>query len=277
LEGYRQSVPVRWGNAAGDQVQHDVFGELIDCAYLWSVGGGTFDAALWDRLRNYVDRAREAWRRPDRGIWEVRTSGGVFTYSAALCQVALDRGARLAERHGLPGDVAGWRAAAESIRQAILAEAWDPTLGALTQQFGGGGLDASLLALTLRRVLPPDHPQMVATVGSIAAGLDAGGGLLYRYHPEVSPDGLPDGEGAFLLCSFWLVDNLALQGRLQEAADLYDALCARANPLGLLPEQIDPATGAFRGNFPQALSHVGLITSGVNLSRLIPEFRHQLQ
>jgi len=268
LEGYRRSPPVRWGNGAADQLQHDVYGEILDCAYQWAVHGGAIDATLWARLQGLIEAAGREWRRPDHGIWEVRTEGRPFTYSAALCQVALDRGARLAERFGLSGDIDGWRAEAERIRQAILAETWDARINSLTEHLGGGGLDASLLALPLRRVIPADHPRMVATTAAIRERLGAGYGLLYRYLPEESPDGLPGHEGAFLLCSFWLVDNLAKQGQLDEAMDLFDSLCTRANPLGLLPEQIDPDSGAFLGNYPQAFSHVGLISSGINLARL---------
>jgi pentatricopeptide repeat protein len=269
LEGYRRSRPVRWGNAAADQRQHDIFGEILDCAFQWARHHGAIDEALWATLRDLVEAAAQEWHRPDRGIWEVRTVGRPFTYSAALCQVALDRGAQLAERFGLRGDVARWRATAERIRDAILEEAWDADVGSLTEYLGGGGLDASLLALPLRRVVPADHPRMVATAQAIVNRLGAGKGLLYRYRPEESPDGLPGHEGAFLLCSFWLVDNFAKQGRLDEALDLFESLCRRANPLGLLPEQIDPRTGAFLGNFPQAFSHVGLISSAVNLVRLM--------
>lgn len=271
FEGYRRSPPVRWGNGAAEQVQHDVYGEILDCAYQWAAHGGAIDAALWERLRGLIEAARREWRRPDHGIWEVRTPGRLFTYSAALCQVALDRGARLAQRFGLPGDIAGWQAEAERIRQAILEEAWNTEVNALTEHLGGGGLDASLLSLPLRRVIPADHPHMVATTAAIRERLGAGHGLLYRYLPDESPDGLPGHEGAFVLCSFWLVDNLAKQGRLDEAIDLFDALCARANPLGLLPEQIDPDSGTFLGNFPQAFSHVGLISSAINLARLTRE------
>ncbi len=267
LEGYRCSPPVRWGNAADEQRQHDVFGEILDCAYQWASHDGKIDETLWAKLRELVERARREWREPDHGIWEVRTAGRPFTYSAALCQVALDRGARLAERFGLPGDVKGWRAGAEQIRRAILEEAWDPKLGSLTEHLGGGGLDASLLVLPLRRVVPAEHPKMVATARAVAERLGAGDGLLYRYLPEESPDGLPGHEGAFLLCSFWLVDNLAGQGRIEEATELYDSLCARTNPLGLLPEQVDPTSGAFLGNYPQAFSHIGVISSGFNLAR----------
>ncbi len=267
LEGYRRSAPVRWGNAAVEQRQHDVFGEILDCAYQWANRGGRITPHLWSYLHEHVERARVEWREPDHGIWEVRTAGHPFTYSAALCHVALDRGARVAERLGLPGDVAGWRTDAEAIRQAILNEAWRAERNTLTEYLGGGWLDASLLTLPLRRVVPFDHPRMVATVEAVQQRLGAGDGLLYRYIPEESPDGLPGHEGAFLLCSFWLLDNFTGQGRLDEAMALYDSLCDRANELGLLPEQIDPASGAFLGNFPQAFSHVGLIASGRNLAQ----------
>lgn len=273
LEGYRGSPPVRWGNAAADQRQHDVYGEILDCAYQWAMREGKLDEVLWTRLQRLIDAAGQEWRQPDHGIWEVRTSGRVFTYSAALCQVALDRGARLAERFGLPGHVAGWRDRAAHIQQAILEQAWDANMNSLTEHLGGGGLDASLLSLPLRRVISADHPRMVATTTAIGERLSAGQGLLYRYLPDASPDGLPGHEGAFLLCSFWLVDNFAKQGRLDDAMALYDSLCARANSLGLLPEQIDPGSGAFLGNYPQAFSHIGLISSGVNLARLTQKAR----
>jgi alpha,alpha-trehalase len=269
LEGYRGSRPARWGNAAAEQIQHDVYGEILDCAYKWAAHCGKIDEKLWQRLRRLIEAAAREWRNPDHGIWEVRTQGRVFTYSAAMCQVALDRGARMVERFKLTGEAATWRAEADEIRRAILDEAWDEKLGSLTQHLGGGGLDASLLCLPLRHVIPADHPKMVATTAAIAELLSAGGGLLYRYLPYVSPDGLAGTEGAFLICSFWMVDNLAYQGRLDEAIDLFDSLCDRANALGLLPEQVDPSSGAFLGNFPQAFSHVGLISSAVNLTGLM--------
>jgi alpha,alpha-trehalase len=245
LAGYRNSPPVRWGNGAAEQRQHDVFGEILDCAYQWARHHGHVSEALWAQLHRWIEAARTEWHEPDHGIWEVRTSGRRFTYSTALCHVALDRGARLAEQYGLPGDVAGWRSEADKIQRAILEEAWDPAQQSLTEHLGGGGLDASLLALPLRRVVAADHPRMVATTDAIVRHLGAGQGLIYRYHQEQSPDGLEGREGAFLLCSFWLVDNLAKQGRLDEAMTLFESLCARANPLGLLPEQIDPPSGAF--------------------------------
>lgn len=269
LEGYRRSRPVLWGNAAYHQRQHDVYGEILDCAYQWARHHSSIDDVLWKQLRSLIESAQHEWRTPDHGIWEVRTPGRLFTYSAALCQVALDRGAWLAERFSLPGRASAWRSTAEEIRQAILKESWSDSLNSLTEHLGGGGLDASLLALPLRRVVAADDPRMVATTEAVVKRLGAGKGLLYRYLPDESPDGLAGHEGAFLLCSFWLVDNLAKQGRLQEAMDLYDSLCARAGPLGLLPEQIDPESGAFLGNYPQAFSHIGVISSGINLARLV--------
>jgi GH15 family glucan-1,4-alpha-glucosidase len=268
LRGYRDSRPVRWGNAANAQVQHDVYGEILDCAHQWSSGGGGINSGLWSRLRPLVEAARSNWRDPDRSVWEVRTADRPFTYSAALCHVALDRAARIAERFGHVGDVQGWRVAARDIREVILEDAWNPEAGAITQHLGGAELDASVLALPLRRVIPADHPKMEATTAAVRERLGAGNGLIYRYLPDRSPDGLPGKEGGFVLCSFWLVDNLAWQGRLEEATELYERLCDRTNRLGLLPEQIDPGSGTFLGNYPQAFSHVGLISSGVTLDRL---------
>lgn len=266
LSGYRGSRPVRWGNVAVEQRQHDVFGEILDCAWQWVAGGRTIDPPLWERPRACVEAAAAEWREPDHGIWEVRTPGHPFTYSAALCHVALDRGARLAQRLGLPGDPARWRGEAEAIRAAVLECAWSGEQESLTEHLSGGGLDASLLALPLRRVVGFDHPRMVATARDRDPPRRRRRPAL-PLSPEASPDGLPGREGAFLLCSFWLVDNLAGQGRLEEAQTLFDSLCARANPLGLLPEQIDPGSGAFLGNYPQAVSQVGLIAAAVNLAR----------
>ncbi|HVM17836.1 MAG TPA: glycoside hydrolase family 15 protein [Gaiellaceae bacterium] len=270
LRGYRGSRPVRWGNGAADQRQHDVFGEIVDCAYQWVAWGGELAETLWARLSEIVEAAAREWTEPDHGIWEVRTDGRPFTYSAAMCQVALDRGATLAERGGHAAEAERWRAEAERIRVAIRDGAWNEERQAFMEHLDGTGhLDASVLTLPLRRVVAFDDPRMVATAERVAEELDAGGGLLYRYLPERSPDGLDDDEGAFLLCSFWLVDNLAGRGLVDEAGELYDSLCGRVNHLGLLSEQIHPESGIFLGNFPQAFSHVGLISSGVNLARRV--------
>jgi GH15 family glucan-1,4-alpha-glucosidase len=268
LEGYRASAPVRWGNGAADQRQHDVYGEVLDCADQWARGGGQLEAPLWAELATLAEAAGQAWRQPDQGIWEVRSEGRVFTYSAAMCQVALERAAAIGDRLNLPGPVSSWRATANKLRQVILDQSWDEDAQTLSEHLdGGGSLDASLLALPLRRVLPADHPRMVATAAAVAGRLSAGGGLLYRYLHHDSPDGIAGDEGAFVLCSFWLVDNLAMQGRLDEAEELYTSLCDRASPLGLMSEQIDPSTGEFIGNYPQAFSHIGIIASGVTLAR----------
>ncbi|WP_411101003.1 glycoside hydrolase family 15 protein [Streptomyces sp. x-45] len=268
LEGYRGSSPVRWGNGAADQRQHDVYGEILDCADQWLRRGGEIQPGMWASLAGLADTAAHAWRRPDQGLWEIHGEGRSFTYSAGLCQVALDRAARIAERYGLPGDIGHWRREADRLRELILEESWDEDAQTLSVYLDGGGvLDASLLNLPLRRVLPVDHPRMVATARAVAERLSAGDGLLYRYLHDEHPDGLSGDEGAFVLCSFWMVDNLIGQGRLDEAEELYDSLCSRASPLGLLSEQIDPTTGVFMGNAPQAFSHIGIVASGVNVER----------
>ncbi len=268
LEGYRASAPVRWGNGAADQRQHDVYGEVLDCADQWLKAGGQFDPILWEGLSGIADAAGTAWRDPDQGIWEVRSRGRIFTYSAAMCQVALDRAASIGERLGLGGPIARWRSEAAELRETILTEAWNDDAKLLSEHLDGGdSVDASLLALPLRGVIPADHPKMVATTAAIEQRLSAGDGLLYRYRHDESPDGLPGDEGAFLLCSFWLVENLVKQGRLDEAEQLHASLCARASPLGLLSEQVDPSSGELIGNFPQAFSHIGVIASGVALAR----------
>lgn len=267
LEGYRHSRPVRWGNAADNQRQHDVYGEIIGCAFQWARRGGLIDESLWPRLHEMIEAAGREWQTPDQGIWEVRNTGRPFTYSAAMCQVAVDRGAYLAEQFNLPCNTIAWRAAAKKVQEIILEDAWSEESNSLTQYLGGRGLDASVLALPPRRVIPADHPKMLASTDAIVNRLGAGKGLLYRYTPDESPDGLPGDEGAFLICSFWLLENLARQGRLDEAVSLYDSLCARANSIGLLPEQVEPSSGEFLGNYPQAFSHIGLISSGMHLAR----------
>lgn len=267
LSGYRGSRPVRWGNAAADQTQHDVYGEIADCVYQWARGGNVVDEQIWAHLITLAESAAAKARTPDHGIWEVRSSGRPFTYSVAMCQVALDRTARLGRSLGMPCEADRFAAEARGLYDLILSGAWDDGMQSLTEQLGGGALDASLLALPLRRVVPATHPRMIATTRAVEARLGAGDGLLYRYLPDSSPDGLAGHEGAFLLCSFWLVDNLAYQGELDRALQLYDSLCGRAGPLGLLPEEIDPTSGAFLGNYPQAFSHIGVISSGINLAR----------
>ena len=271
LEGYRASAPVRWGNGAADQRQHGVYGEVLDCAHLRVANGRPIDARLWERLATLADAANIAWRQPDQGIWEVRIEGRVFTYSAAMCQVALDRAARIASRLGFGARAAAWGTAAERLRQTVLNEAWNEQRRTLTEHLGAGeSIDASLLALPLRRVARGQRPTRGGDDGGGDGTAGDGDGLLFRYRHDESPDGIAGNEGAFLLCSFRLVNNLAKQGRVEQAAELYSSLCARASPRGL-PKQIDPSTGEFAGNFPQAFSHVGVISSGVNIVQAIAQ------
>lgn len=268
LEGYRGSAPVRWGNGASGQLQHDVYGEIIDCAWQFARHGGEIGAERFARLEALGELAREHWRTPDQGIWEIRDAGRPFTYSVAMCQVAADRLARLAEHVGRPDRVQHWRSLADEILEHLLEEAWSETDGCFTEHLDQPGtLDASLLALPLRRVVAADDPRMTATVDAVVAKLGVGSDLIYRYLHADSPDGLEGEEGAFLLCSFWWVDNLVKSGKVDEGRDLFERLCSRVNHVGLLPEQIDPVTGAFLGNFPQAFSHIGIIGSAVNLAR----------
>lgn len=269
LEGYRRSAPVRWGNGAATQRQHDAYGEIVDCAWQWvRQSGEPLQAETWKRIAQLVGQAADVWDTPDHGIWEIRAGDRLFTYSVAMCQVALDRGARMARQFDLPGDVESWESLARHLRQELIDKAWDEEQQAFTETLGpGGGLDASVLALPLRQVIAANHPRMVATTEAVVNGLGAGDGLIHRYDPNVSDDGLPGEEGAFLLCSSWLIDNLVLQGRIDEAGELFEGLCDRMGPLGLLPEQIDPSTGRFLGNYPQAFSHVGVVSNAVLLAR----------
>jgi GH15 family glucan-1,4-alpha-glucosidase len=192
LEGYRRSAPVRWGNGAADQRQHDVYGEVLDCADQWVKLGGRLDPVLWEGLSGIADTASKAWREPDQGIWEVRSSGRIFTYSAAMCQVALDRAAAIADRIGLTGSVARWRSEAADLRDTILTRAWNEDAKTLSEHLDGGdSVDASLLALPLRGVIPADHPKKIATTAAIMDRLSAGDGLLYRYRHDKSPEDSP--------------------------------------------------------------------------------------
>ncbi|MFD0577299.1 glycoside hydrolase family 15 protein [Dactylosporangium darangshiense] len=250
LRGYRGSAPVRWGNGAADQRQHDIYGEVLDCADQWSLAGGLVEPGLWADLSGVADAAARAWRQPDQGIWEVRSEGRVFTYSAALCQVALDRAATMADRLDLPGPAPRWRKTADEIRQAIIEDAWNEQEQTICEHLDGhGGVDASLLALPLRHVVAADHPRMVATTKAVTERLGAGNGLLYRYRHDESPDGIAGDEGAFLLCSFWLVDNLTGQGRLDEAEELYTSLCGRASRSACSPSRSTRRTVSSSGTF----------------------------
>jgi GH15 family glucan-1,4-alpha-glucosidase len=266
LPGYEGSRPVRIGNAAAAQHQLDVYGEVMDALHFARRTGLEPSENAWGVQRALLRFLESDWREPDEGIWEVRGPRRQFVHSKVMAWVAFDRGVRAVEGGAVPGDAARWRRVRDEIHAQVCREGFDPALGSFVQYYGSKQLDASLLMLPLVGFLPADDPRVIGTVEAIRRGLSRGGLVeRYRTHPDV--DGLPPGEGTFLLCSFWLVDNLALQGRLREAEELFERLLALRNDVGLLSEQYDTEAGRMLGNFPQAFSHVGLINSARNLAR----------
>jgi GH15 family glucan-1,4-alpha-glucosidase len=262
FEGYRGSAPVRIGNGAAPQRQLDVYGELLDGAYELV----RQDIALSDDVKQFLaalaDGACSAVGEKDSGIWEIRGPERYFVHSQLMVWVGLDRALQLAKRGIITGDVSRWHESRDKIRAMVLERGYNEEVGAFTQSFGSHDLDASNLLIPLHELLPFDDPRVQGTIDRTLEGLTEEG-LVYRYKMD---DGLPGKEGAFVLCTFWLIDTLALSGRLDEARALFDRLCGRVNHVGLLSEQIDPATGAFLGNFPQAFSHIGLINSALYLA-----------
>lgn len=262
LEGYQGSRPVRTGNGAAHQFQLDTYGYLLDTAWLYHRHGGEIEPAFWDLARGVVEAVARRWDQPDRGIWEIRGEMRHFVSSKVLCWVAVDRAIRLARARGLPADLERWRALRAAIRRRIEVDGVDPGTGAFVQAFGRSALDASNLLIPLVRFLPPDDPRVVATAHRTEREL-ALNGFVYRYLDR--DDGLAGGEGAFLICTWWLVDNLALIGEGRRAQELFERMLGHANDLGLFAEQIDPTSGAQLGNFPQGFSHIGLIGAALNL------------
>jgi GH15 family glucan-1,4-alpha-glucosidase len=262
LEGYRGSRPVRIGNEAATQKQLDIYGELLDGAYELVREGHRLSPEVTGFLSSVADAACGALNEPDDGIWEMRRGSRRFTYSQLMVWVALNRAVLLAEGHGLEGDVDRWRRKRDEARALVLEHGYDERRGAFTQTFGSQDLDAALLLLPLHEMLPFEDPRVQSTIDRILEELTEHD-LVYRYRAD---DGLPGEEGAFVLCSFWMVDALALSGRLDEAHRIFDSLVRRVNHLGLYSEQIDPRTGLFLGNFPQAFSHLGLLNSALYLA-----------
>lgn len=263
LDGYRGSRPVRVGNGAAGQTQLDVYGEVLDATFVcFERMPRPVRPELWAVLSRFADRAAARWREPDRGIWEVRGGPRHFLHSKLLCWVALDRALRLADRAGLSGDVARWERERAAVREAILADGYDRGVGAFTQSFGSADLDASALTVPLVGFLPATDPRVRSTVDRVRERLTSRG-LVYRYRGD---DGLPGGEATFALCSFWLVNNLALGGRVGEARELFERVAGYANDVGLLAEQIDPSTGDLLGNFPQGFTHLALVRSALTLA-----------
>jgi GH15 family glucan-1,4-alpha-glucosidase len=265
LAGYEGSRPVRIGNAAVDQFQLDVHGEVMDALHQARRAGLPADGDAWGVQRALLEFLEGAWTSPDEGIWEVRGPRQHFTHSKVMAWVGFDRAVKAVERHGLEGPVERWRRLRDTIHAEVCARAWDPARGSFVQAYGSKRLDAALLMMPLVGFLPPTDPRVAGTVAAIEREL-VRDGLVARYLTDDGIDGLPPGEGAFFLCSFWLVDNLALLGRTAEARALYQRLLAMRNDVGLLSEEVDPASGRLLGNFPQAFSHVGLINSALNLT-----------
>jgi GH15 family glucan-1,4-alpha-glucosidase len=263
LEGFGGARPVRIGNAAARQHQHDVYGELLDLAWAWHQRGKTPGADDWRFLTELVNTAADRWRTPDRGIWELRGRPRHLVHSKVLCWVALDRGLRLAEEVGFPAPVGRWTATRAAIRAAVERRGYDPGRGVFTQAFGRPELDAALLLLPTTGFVGWDDPRMRRTVEWVRRELEVDG-LLLRYR---TPDGLAGSEGAFVACTFWLAECLARQGRTTQAEAAFARASATANDLGLFAEEFDPATGTLLGNFPQALTHLSHITAAVALQQ----------
>ncbi len=265
LLGYEHSTPVRVGNAAANQHQLDVFGEVMDALHFARRAGLEPSEDAWHIQRSLLKFLESEWRLPDEGIWEVRGERRQFTHSKVMAWVAMDRGVKAVEQFGLPGDREKWRRIRDQIYQQVWQEGYDPQLNSFVQYYGSHEVDASLLMLPLVGFLPATDPRMVGTVTLIEERL-LHDGFLDRYitHPEV--DGLPVNEGAFLLCTFWLADNLTLQGRHEEAEEIFERLLALRNDVGLLSEEYDRSNRRLIGNFPQAFSHLGLINTARNLT-----------
>ncbi|HEU4763603.1 MAG TPA: glycoside hydrolase family 15 protein, partial [Gemmatimonadales bacterium] len=264
LAGYRGARPVRVGNGAAGQLQLDVYGEVVATADIWRRRHPMSDGA-WRILRGMVDWVSANWHRPDSSIWEVRGEPRHYVFSKVMSWVALDRAVRMAAELGLPGDTVAWTAAREALRADILAHGWSDRRGSFVQAYGEDALDASSLVIPVVGFLPWGDPRVIGTVRAVAQELTAPDrALVYRYR---NGDGLDGHEGAFVTCAFWLAEALAGIGDRSAATHVFERTLAYASPLGLFAEELDPATGEFLGNFPQALSHIALINAAAALGR----------
>jgi GH15 family glucan-1,4-alpha-glucosidase len=266
LPGYELSTPVRVGNAAHAQLQIDVFGEVMDALHAARLGGIPESEEAWTLERALVAHLERVWSSTDHGIWEVRGEPQHFTHSKVMAWVAIDRAIRSAEQFGLEAPLDRWRAVRQQIHREVCARGYDPELRSFVQSYGSRQLDASLLTLPLVGFLPATDERVVGTVECIERRLVANG-FVYRYDSALTDDGLPPGEAAFLACSFWLADNLLLLGRDADARALFERLLAVRNDVGLLAEEYHPVLRRQLGNFPQAFSHVALVTTAFNLTR----------
>ncbi|MFJ1846497.1 glycoside hydrolase family 15 protein [Streptomyces sp. NPDC088146] len=265
LEGYRGSAPVRVGNGAVGQLQLDIYGALVDALYLYDKWGQPISSAHWDSITELVDWLCTHWDQPDQGIWESRGGRKNFLYSRLMCWVAIERAMRLARHRGLPVDVVRWGRARDAIYRRIMSHGWSDERHAFVQYEDGHVLDASLLMMPLAKFISPTDPRWLATLDALGEDL-VSDSLVYRYDPQASPDGLRGDEGTFSICSFWYVEALTRAGRLDEARLAFEKMLTYANHLGLYAEEIGH-TGEQRGNFPQAFTHLGLISAAFNLDR----------
>jgi GH15 family glucan-1,4-alpha-glucosidase len=276
-EGYRGSRPVRIGNAAALQFQNDIYGELMDASYLYNKYVAPIPYDFWSMIRNRLNWICDNWQRPDSGIWEMRNEPVNFVYSRVMNWVALDRGIRLAEKRSFPGDRAKWLQERDRIYEEVMTRGWCEKRNAFTQYYGSEDLDASLLIMPLVFFLAANDPRMLGTIAAIMQTPRNGGlvsdGLVYRYPPKTRIDALPGEEGTFNMCSFWLVEALTRAGRvapeyLEQARLLFERMLGYANHLGLYAEQTGPQ-GEALGNFPQAFTHLALISAAFNLDRAL--------
>jgi pentatricopeptide repeat protein len=272
LDGYRGSRPVRIGNGAYDQLQLDIYGELMDAVYLYNKHGEPISYDLWTRLRVLIEWVCDNWQRKDEGIWEIRGGQQHFVYSRLMCWVAVDRGLRLAAKRSFPADRERWSKVRDEIYEDIMENGWSTEREAFVQAYGGDTLDASNLVMPLVFFLSPRDPRMLKTLDATNRPPKDGGlvsnGLVYRYDLEKSADGLTGEEGTFSLCTFWLVEALTRAGRLDEARLLFEQMLSYANHLGLYAEEIG-TSGEALGNFPQAFTHLTLISAAYNLDRAL--------
>jgi GH15 family glucan-1,4-alpha-glucosidase len=267
LPGYRKSKPVRVGNAAHSQLQIDVYGEVMDAFHVARRGGLSASGSGWALQLAMLEHLERFWSLPDEGLWEIRGTRRHFTYSKAMAWVAFDRAIKSAKQFGLEGPIDRWAGLCLEIHADVCRHGFDHALGSFVQSYGSKELDASLLLLPVVGFLPVSDPRVSGTIAAIERRLMVDGFLL-RYDTASTPDGLPPGEGAFLACSFWLVDAYVLQGRFSEANALFARLVDCCNDVGLLSEEYDPAGRRLVGNFPQAFSHLALINSAFNLTRV---------
>ncbi len=262
LEGYRGSRPVRVGNEAAQQRQLDIYGELLLAVDEMCQRGRALNDDEWVRIRDIVDYVRDVWDEPDAGIWEVRGGNEHFVYSKVMCWVALDRGIELARERDQDAPLEGWQETREQIRADVLENGYDEELGAFVQSYETDALDATGLLLPVVGFLPFDDERVQGTIDAIDERLVTDDIFVARYHGD---DGLPGNEGAFVLCSCWFVNALALSGRVEDARSRFESLLEYLNPLGLVAEEIDPETGTQLGNYPQAFSHIGIVNSALYL------------